>query len=39
MTSTRYQRNLVPLTEENRPDLPGGVTVVHDMEYAIDEAG
>jgi DUF1680 family protein len=39
MTSTRYQRNPVPFTEEYRPDLLGGVTIIHGKRYATDEAG
>jgi len=39
MTSTRYQLNPVPFTEEYRPDLLSGVTVTHGKGYAIDEAG
>jgi hypothetical protein len=29
MTSTRYQHNPMPFTEEYRPDLLGGVIVIH----------
>ena len=39
MTSTRYQRNPVPFTEEYRPDLLGGVAVIHGKGHAIDETG
>jgi len=39
MTPTRYQLTPVPFTEEYRPDLLGGVTVIHGKGYAIDETG
>ena len=39
MTSTRYQHNPVPFTEEYRSDLLGGVIVIHSKGYAMDEAG
>jgi DUF1680 family protein len=39
MISTRYQLNPVPFTEEYRPDLLGGVTVIPGKAYAIDAAG
>ena len=39
MTPTRYQFTPVPFTEEYRPDLLGGVTVIHGKVYAIDETG
>jgi hypothetical protein len=39
MISTRYQLNPVPFMEEYRPDLLGGVTVIHGKGYAIDEDG
>ena len=37
MTSTRYQLTPAPFTEEYRPDLLGGVTVIHGKGYAMDE--
>lgn len=39
MICTRYQLTPVPFSEEHRPDLLGGVTVIHGKGYAIDEAG
>ena len=39
MTSTRYQLETVPFTEEYRLDLLGGMTDFHGKGYVIDKAG